>query len=109
MTAAALPAQRRRTLFLLIVATIVGILFFGACIPFTLTSFFLFDAGETTQAWIMFAGAWLVPLVLILGLIVAWICFAARTAIGVYVGLGLMALPVATVVVFFVLLFAGRI
>lgn len=109
-TAAALPApQRRRLLLRLIVATIVGILLFGVCIPFALTSFMMFDAGETTAAWIAFAAAWLVPLAIIVGLVVAWICFALRTNVGAYIGLGIATLPVAVAVVLFALLFAGQI
>ncbi len=110
MTAAAtpLPVPRRRGLLIrLVVATIVGLLLFGVSIPFALTSFMVFDAGETTLAWIEFTVAWLVPLVLILGLIVAWISFAARATVGVYIGIGLAALPLLAIVALIVALAAG--
>jgi ABC-type Fe3+ transport system permease subunit len=38
----------------------------------------LFDAGENATAWTIFIAIWACPLMLLLGMTIAWIAFAAR-------------------------------
>ncbi|HUB86054.1 MAG TPA: hypothetical protein VL971_10200 [Rhizomicrobium sp.] len=58
----------------------------------------IFDSGESTEAWTIFAAIWFAPVVLIVGLVVGWIGFARSARGMVTFGLILAALPVIAAV-----------
>jgi hypothetical protein len=105
MTALA-PASRKRPAWLLVtllLVTIGGIALVVESVPFLMFSFMGFDAGETPEAWTFFFVVWSLPLVLLAGLALAWIGFAARAYRVVYAGFAVAALPLLAVLGFFLI------
>lgn len=83
----------------LVVATIVDIaLVFASVLPLMFSPM-VFDAGGTPSAWAIFIGIWLTPVMLLLGLAIAWVAFAARAYRTVYAGFAVAALPLVAVAV----------
>ncbi len=83
----------------LFVATIVDIaLVFASVVPLMFSAM-VFDAGGTPFAWAVFIGIWLTPVMLLAGLAIAWVAFAARAYRMVYAGFAVAALPLLAVAV----------
>lgn len=76
--AAPAPPRSRGVLIFLIVATIVfGLSLFPAAMA-VMMSPMAFDAGESAQAWTFVLAVWTYPVLVIIGLIAAWIFYAGR-------------------------------
>jgi hypothetical protein len=60
----------------LLIFTVLGIVIGAAAFMPLLTSFMIFDTGETKEAWTTFIVIWCVPLVMIVSLVLAWIGYA---------------------------------
>jgi hypothetical protein len=54
----------------------------------------IFDSGEDVTTWSIFILLWLMPIVLIAGIVLAWIGYAKNTINLVVLGLALAAAPV---------------
>jgi hypothetical protein len=65
-------ALRTRLLVFTVLGFVIGI---AAFLPL-LTSFMIFDVGETQEAWTAFIAIWCMPLVMIVSLVLAWIGYA---------------------------------
>ncbi len=82
----------------MLAATIVGaVLLVLSAVPLMMSPM-IFDSGETAEAWTIFAAIWLMPVVLIAGLIIGWIGFARNVRRMVTLGLILAALPLIAAV-----------
>jgi hypothetical protein len=72
------PPRRRGTLVFLIVATIVFGLSLLPAAMFVLVSPMAFDSGESKEAWTFVLAVWAYPVLVLVGLIAAWIFYAVR-------------------------------
>ena len=97
------PARRRGVLIFLIVATIVfGLSLLPAAMA-VLMSPMAFDAGPSREAWTMAIIIWAYPVLVILGLLLAWILYASRSYRTAILCCLLPLLDVAAVVVLLLL------
>jgi hypothetical protein len=72
------PRQRRLALVVVIVASLLWALSLIVALPMLMLSFMAFDAGETPQAWTIFALLWSYPLAVLVAIASSWIAFALR-------------------------------
>ena len=98
------PSPRSRgVLIYLIVATILfGLSLIPAAMG-VLMSPMVFDAGESREAWSMAIIIWAYPVLVILGLLLAWILYASRSYRTAILCSLLPLLDVAAVVVLLIL------
>lgn len=90
--AATSPRPHARFLIMLtIVVALVAVLSFAPL----LMSFMAFDAGETPEAWATFIGIWMIPVVMIVALVVAWIGYAAGSRLTMRIGMIVCLIPLA--------------
>ena len=82
----------------MLAATIVGGLLLMLSVMPLMMSPMIFDSGESPEAWTIFAAIWLMPVVLIAGLVIGWIGFARGAQGMVTFGLILAALPLVAAV-----------
>lgn len=79
--------------FLLVVTVLAGFLLMASTYPLTMSPM-LFDSGESAAAWSVFIFVWLMPMLLIAGVAVAWWGYAKNAGRRVVFGLLVAAAPV---------------
>lgn len=82
----------------MLAATVVGVILLMLSAWPLMMSPMIFDSGESPEAWAIFATIWLMPVVLIAGLVIGWIGFARKARGMAMFGLILAALPVLAAV-----------
>src|ERR1700761_279843 len=83
---------------IMLAATIVGGLLLMLSVMPLMMSPMIFDSGESPEAWAIFAVIWLMPVVLIAGLVIGWIGFARDTRRMVTFGVIVAGLPLAAAI-----------
>ena len=78
---------------LMVAASVIGALLLMASFGVLMMSPMLFDSGEGPEAWTIFTIVWLMPVVLIAGLVIGWIGFARDARRMVIAGLCIAAVP----------------
>jgi hypothetical protein len=77
----------------LIAATVLGAGMMLVDLGAMVISPMLFDSGESSGAWAMFAAIWIAPFVVLFGILSGWIGFARQRAWLATGGIALMVIP----------------
>ena len=79
----------------MIVATVVGVIALMLGMFPLMMSPMIFDSGESAAAWSIFIFIWLMPAILLGGLIIGWVGLAAGRRAVTVAGLVMVAAPIA--------------